>query len=181
MHWVSKSSKMALDLTQPPLAWLCRTWAFAHVGEYAQAVCALAPTFLRPPSTETITTLCHLDPFAEVDLTPFVNDFHPKMDLILDRKTFICILTHFPHLSSNNPSGMVYELLRDYFVPNDSTNGFDLFLKICKHITCGHVPSLISHLLITSWLITLEKQIENIQPITIGEVIYQLVTHTLAI
>jgi hypothetical protein len=39
---------------------------------------------------------------------------------------------------------MVYELLQDYFVPDDSTNGFDLFFKVCGHIAHGHVPPSIS-------------------------------------
>jgi len=33
----------------------------------------------------------------------------------------------FPHLSSSSPLGMVYELLWDYFDPNDFTSGFDFF------------------------------------------------------
>jgi hypothetical protein len=70
------------------------------------------------------------------------------MDLVLDKKTFISILTCFPHLSSSNPSGMVYELLQDCFVPDDSTSGFDLFFEICKHIARGHVFPSISHLLV---------------------------------
>jgi hypothetical protein len=113
-------------------------------------MCALAPNTLVAPSIKTIATLCHLHPLAEADLPPFVNDFHPKTNLVLDRKAFIFTLTPFPHLSSGGPSSMVYELLWDYFDPNDSTNGFDLYLKICGHIVHGHVPPSISHLLVAS-------------------------------
>jgi hypothetical protein len=56
-------------------------------------------------------TFCHFHPLAKVDLPPFINDFHPKMNLVLDRKTFINVFAHSPHLSFNGPSGMVYELL----------------------------------------------------------------------
>jgi hypothetical protein len=47
----------------------------------------------------------------------------------LDRKTFIYALTSSPHLSFNDPSGLAYELLWDCFVPDDSINGFDYFLR----------------------------------------------------
>jgi hypothetical protein len=43
---------------------------------------------------------------------------------------------------------MAYELLWDCFVPNDFVNVFDYFLKICKHVTHGHVPPLISRLFV---------------------------------
>jgi hypothetical protein len=103
------------------------------------------------PSIETIVTLRHLHPSVEVDLLPpFVNDFDPEMDLILDRKAFIFALMCSPSLSFGNPSGMVYELLQDCFVLDDSTSGFDLFLKICEYIAHGHVPPLVSLLFVTS-------------------------------
>jgi hypothetical protein len=40
-------------------------------------------------SGKTIAALCHLHPLVEVDLPPFIDYFHLKMDLILDRKAFI--------------------------------------------------------------------------------------------
>jgi hypothetical protein len=59
-------------------------------------MCALALGILVAPLTKTIVALCHLHPLVEVDLPLFVNNFHPKMDLVLDLKTFIYALTHFP-------------------------------------------------------------------------------------
>jgi hypothetical protein len=47
-----------------------------------------------------------------------------------------------------------------------------LFFEICEHIVHGHIPPSISHMLITSQLLALEKQATNIQPITIGKAIY---------
>ncbi len=76
---------------------------------------------------------------------------------------------------------MAYELLWDCFVPNDFVNVFDYFLKICKHVTHGHVPPLISRLFVALWLLALDKQVGGVWSIVIREVIYQLVTHTLAI
>ncbi len=83
---------------------------------------ALAPSTHRAPSTESIVALHHLHPLTKVDLPLFVNDFHLETNLVLDSKTFIFPLTRSPH-----PSNMVYELLQDYIVLNDSTNGFFFF------------------------------------------------------
>jgi hypothetical protein len=91
------------------------------------------------PLIETITTLHHLHPLVEVDLPPFVDNFHLKMNLILDREALVFPLTHSPHHSFNGPLGMVYELLEDCFVLDDYVSGFDLFFEICKHIIHSHV------------------------------------------
>jgi hypothetical protein len=118
---------MTLDIIPLPLARLCCAWAFVHVGEYVQAMCALAPKTLATPLAKTIVALRHLHPLAKVDLPPFVDDFHPNTNLVLDREAFIYALTCSPHLSSNGPLGMVYELLQDCFVPDDFTSGFVFF------------------------------------------------------
>jgi hypothetical protein len=83
------------------------------VKEYAQAMRALAPKTHVAPLTETIATLRHLHPLPKVDLPLFVDNFHLETDLVLDRKAFIFALTCSPHLSSDGPSSMVYELLWD--------------------------------------------------------------------
>jgi len=72
------------------------------------------------------------------------------MNLILDREAFIYALMHSPHLSSNSPLNMVYELLQYCFVPNDFASGFDICFEICRHIACGHVPPSISHMFVTT-------------------------------
>ncbi len=81
--------------------------------EYAQAMRALTPKTHVAPLTETIATFRHFHPLPEVNLPPFVDNFHPETDLVLEKKTFIFALTCSPHLSSNGPSSMVYELLWD--------------------------------------------------------------------
>jgi hypothetical protein len=68
-------------------------------------MCALAPNSLVAPIIETIATLRHLHPWPEVDLSPFVDDFHPKTNLVLDGETFIFALTCSPHLSSSGLLG----------------------------------------------------------------------------
>jgi hypothetical protein len=67
---------------------------------------------------------------------------------------------------------MIYEFLWDCFVLGNFACGFDYFFDICKHITCGHVLPLVSHLLVALQLLALEKHVENVRPITIGELIY---------
>jgi hypothetical protein len=52
---------------------------------------------------------------------------------------------------------MVYELLRNCFVPDDFANDFDQFFEIYGHIVRGHVPPYVSHLFVASWLLTLDK------------------------
>jgi hypothetical protein len=78
-------------------------------------------------STKTSVAFHHFHPLVEVDLPPFVNYFHPKMDLILDKEAFISTLIGFPRLSSSDPSNMVYQLLQDCFVHDDFANGFVFF------------------------------------------------------
>jgi hypothetical protein len=73
-------------------------------------VCALAPNTFTAPLVDTIVAPHHFHPLAKVDLPPFVNNFHLKMDVVLNRKAFIFVLTHFLCLSSISFLGMVYEL-----------------------------------------------------------------------
>jgi len=95
-------------------------------------------------------TFHHFHPLVEVDLPPFVDDFNLEMDLVLDREAFIYVLTHSPHLSSDSPLNMVYELLRYCFVPYDFASDFDFCFEICRHIACGHVSPSISHIFVTT-------------------------------
>jgi hypothetical protein len=53
----------------------------------------------------------HLHPLVEVDLPPFVNDFHLELDLVLDIEAHIFSFMCLPRFSFGNPSSMVYELL----------------------------------------------------------------------
>jgi len=76
-------------------------------------------------------TLHHFHPLVEVDLPPFVDDFNPKMDLVLDIEAFVFALMHSPRLSSDNPLNMVYELLQYCFVLDDFASGFDFCFEIC--------------------------------------------------
>jgi hypothetical protein len=80
---------------------------------------------------------CLIHLLAEVDFPPFIDDFHLETKVTSNQKTFISILACSPHFSFGGPSSMVYELLQNYFVPNDSMSGFNLFFEIYGHIARG--------------------------------------------
>ncbi len=88
----------------------------------------LIPSTPATPWAKTIATLPHLHPLVKVDLPLFIDDFHPKR-ILFWKEAFIFVLTHFPCFSSNSPLSMVYELLQDCFVPNNSASGLISFLK----------------------------------------------------
>jgi hypothetical protein len=60
-------------------------------------------------------------------------------------------------------------------------NDFDIFYEVCGHIAWGHVPCLVLRLFFVSQNLTLENWSGSIRLITIGEVTYRLIAHTLAI
>jgi len=112
-----KCLQLIPNQTPPPSALLCCAWALAHFGKYVRTIHTLIP------STPT-----------EVDLASFVDDFHLETEVTLNQEAFVSTLACSPPLSSNGPSGMVYELLQNCFVLDDFVNGFDLFFEVCKHL-----------------------------------------------
>lgn len=75
----------------------------------SNSVC-INPQHFTTPSTETITTLCHLHLLVKVDPPPpFIDNFYLEMDIFLDKEAFICVLACSPRLSFGNLSDMVYE------------------------------------------------------------------------
>jgi hypothetical protein len=153
-----RSSNIAPNLIPPPSTQLCHTHALADVREYVWLVHALALYTFTTPSIETIVTLHHLHPLAEVDLLPFVDNCHLDIDLVLDRKAFISALTHSPHFSFSGPSNMVYEILWDCFVLSD----FEFFFGGMWIDSSCYVLPLISRLLVALWLLVLDKHVEGI-------------------
>jgi hypothetical protein len=73
------------------------------VKEYAQVIHALALNTLATLSNETMVVLHLFHPLAEVDLPPFVDDFHLETEITLDYETFVSVLVRSLHLSSNGP------------------------------------------------------------------------------
>jgi hypothetical protein len=58
---------------------------------------ALALKTFTAPLAKTIATFHHLHPLAKVDLPPLVNDFHPNVNFILDKK-HLFLLWHIHHI-----------------------------------------------------------------------------------
>jgi len=131
-----KLSKMVLDLSPPLSTWLCYAWALTHVRKYAWILRALVLNILMVPSDET-PIVFHLFRPNKGQLHLSYQWFPSKV--ILNQETYIFTWAHSLHISLGSLLGMVYELLWNYFVPNDFTNGFDMFLKYVGTLLVYHV------------------------------------------
>ncbi len=96
---------------------------------------ALPSNILVVPSNETMVAFFVFHPLVEVKLPLFIDDFHPKTKVTLNREAFISILACSLCLSFSGPSSIVYELLRYCFVPITFASGFEFFLNVCGHIS----------------------------------------------
>jgi hypothetical protein len=74
------------------------------------------------------------------------------------------------YLSTEGPSCMVFEHLRDLFDPKDSTNDFSRSFPMCSSVVIGHIPMNITKALGATRLLVLAKPSTSIQPIAVGEV-----------
>ncbi|KAL2632598.1 hypothetical protein R1flu_004077 [Riccia fluitans] len=70
---------------------------------------------------------------------------------------------------------MVFELLRDCFIPEDSASGFDLLFQLCTHVAQGHLSLAAARFLGASRLLAIEKDSGGVRPIAMGEALYRLV------
>ncbi len=141
------TSRKRLELipnpTPLPSTQLCLTQALIHVREYTWIVRALALNTHATPFDQTTRVFHLFHPLTKVD-SPF-HWWFPSWDGgYFKWEAFDFALACSSCLSFISPSGMVYELSWDYFVPDDSANSFHLFLKVCGHIVWGHIPPLIS-------------------------------------
>jgi hypothetical protein len=110
--------------TRLPSTQLHYAQAFAHVGEYVWTICALSLNTPPTPFNKTTRVFCFLQQLVEVDLPPFIDDFHLEMEVTLNQRAFIYVLVYSSCFSSNGFSPMVYEFWQDCFVPNDFANDF---------------------------------------------------------
>jgi hypothetical protein len=74
---------------------------------------------------------------------------------------------------------MVFKHFRNYFHHKKITSGFPQLFQLCYHISQGHIPCQIAHILGVSPLLTMTKPSGGIHPLAIGEVLYQLTSHVL--
>jgi hypothetical protein len=160
-------SRRCLKSTPNPIslssAWLHCAQVFAHVEEYVRIVCALVLSTFVASFDKFTRVLCFLHPFAEVDFFTFINNIHSKTEVTLHQKAFIFTLVHSPRFSSDGPHVWCMNF-HEIIISDDSANDFNLFSKICGHITQGHVPSLILRFFSASWFLMLEKQYGGICP-----------------
>jgi hypothetical protein len=67
-----------------------------------------------------------------------------------------------PHLSANGPFEMVFEHLGGCFHSEDFASGFSQFFQLCSHITQGHIPHQIAHILGTTHFLTMRKPLRGV-------------------
>jgi len=128
-----KCSDSTSNPTPLPSTQLHCAQAFAYVGEYIWTRCALSSSTCSP-IWQDHNSLLFFPSTCWGWFSPFIDDFHPKMEVTLDWEAFIYVLVYSPYLFSSDLSPMVYEFRQDYFVPNDFVSGFNLFFYVCGHI-----------------------------------------------
>jgi hypothetical protein len=70
---------------------------------------------------------------------------------------------------------MVLEHIQDLFDPKDLVNGFSQLFMVCFHVAIRHTPESIARAFDAVRLITFAKPFGGIWPITISEVLLDLV------
>jgi hypothetical protein len=83
------------------------------------------------------------------------------------------------HLLANGFSGMVFDHLQDCIHPEDLTSGFLQLFQLSFHIAYGHIPPQISCVFRATCFLAMTQPSSGIRPITMGEALYQLTSHTL--
>jgi len=81
-----------------------------------------------------------------------------------------------PHLSKNGLFGMIFEHLQKHFHLEDLANGFPHIFPFYFHITQGHIPYRITHVLGAAHFLTITKPSSGIHPIAMGEVLYSFIS-----
>jgi hypothetical protein len=98
-----------------------------------------------------------------------------KVDFIFSLDIFRSTFVHSTHLLVGGPLGMVLEHLQDLFDPKDSVSGFSQLFMVCFHVATRHIPESITRAFDAARLITFAKPFGGIWPITISEVLLDLV------
>jgi hypothetical protein len=86
-----------------------------------------------------------------------------------------------PQLSTSGPSKMVFEQFLDCFHIKDLMNGLPQLFQLCSHIVKGHIPPQIALVFGTTNLLAMTKFLGGVHLITIGETLYQLISHALCL
>ncbi len=109
----------------------------------------------------------------------FLKNYELDQDLKLSFNSFKLTFQCMPHLLTSGLFGMVFEHLQNHFHLENSMNGFPQFFQLCFHITQGHIPPQIAHVLGTTHLLTMTKLSGGVHPIVMGEALYRLISHNL--
>jgi hypothetical protein len=141
----------------------------------------LAPFSPTPTSSNTISVLTALHFNSHGYFSFFLEDYEPDQDFKLSFDSFKLAFQRMPHLLVSGFFGMVFEHIRDYFHLEVSTSGFPQLFQLCFHITQGHIPPQITHVLGVAHLLAMTKPSSGIHPITMGETLYELISHTLCL
>jgi hypothetical protein len=66
------------------------------------------------------------------------------------------------HLYASDPFVMVFEHLKGCFHLEDFASGFPQLFQLCSHITQGHIPHQIAHILGVACLLTMTKPLSGV-------------------
>jgi hypothetical protein len=77
-----------------------------------------------------------------------------------------------PHLFISSRFGMVFEHFLDCFRPKEFVSGFSQLFQLYSHITQGHIPCRIAHILGVVHIFTMTKPLGGVHPIIVGETLY---------
>jgi hypothetical protein len=94
---------------------------------------------------------------------------------------FAQVLAIGPHLFLVELSKMVYEHLSRCFIPEDPYSRFLKLFQIVAVIAAGHILRLVALVLGVNKLLAMEKDIGGLCPIAIGEVFFQLFSHSIVL
>jgi hypothetical protein len=116
---------------------------------------SITPTF---SSLEIVSTLqaFHLS----ISPPPYPNSlmaFQLDGDLKLFLDSFRLTFMGISHLSTRGPSSMVFQGLQNAFDLEDFANDFIQLHQLSSHITMGHFPKFIIHVLCAARLLALAK------------------------
>jgi len=180
---LSASSSSILFPQHDPLTHKCLLYslAFGCVREYFQTVPFLAPFFLALTSFDTtsIVIVVHLKLDGYFSL--FVEDYKSNHVFELSFDSFKLAFQHMLHLSTSGPSRMVFEHLRDCFHPKNSMRISPLLFQLCFHISQGHIPPQMAHVLATTHFLTMTKPSCGVRPIVVGETLYRMTNYNLCL
>jgi hypothetical protein len=127
-----------------------------------------------PTHASSNTTLIPiaLHPKSDGYFSFFLKDYEPDQDLEFSFYSFKLTFQGMPHLLTNGISGMVFEHLRNYYHPEDSTSGFPQLFQLCFHIAYNHIPPQIAHVLGLVRLLAMTNPLNGVHPIVVGETLY---------